>query len=332
MSQTELLPWMAERWEYVIRLYDQARLPHAMMINGAKGIGKLAFAHRLAEFLLCQQHKYGQPCGECRGCQLTGSHGHPDLHLLEPEDAGKPIKVDQVRALIDVINSTAQQGGFRVVIVNPVHEMNVAAANALLKTLEEPGRDTVLLLVTDRLGQVMPTIKSRCQRLDCPQPEASQAKPWVAQQLNVDDEKAARYLAMANGSPLSALNFAEKDVQEMRAELVKGLADVLKQRRTVVEVATQWQKLDLEQLLGWLQSLVADLVRVVTTQDEASIQQTDALNMLRAMAQRVSTAKLFGFVDQVTEARKSLLLRQNPNKQLLVETLLLAWLGLASQR
>jgi len=323
-------PWLEERWDYLARLYDQARLPHALLINGPEGIGKSEFASAFAQYLLCHQRANGQACGHCKSCQLSQSDGgHPDFYALLPEEPGKPIKVDQVRELTDFIYSTAQQGGYRIVVINPAHDMNIAAANALLKTLEEPGKDTILLLVTHRLGQVMPTIKSRCQRVDMVAPSADVAVPWVATELKVDDDKARHYLATANGSPLAALSFADDALRELRQQLISGLADVLKRRRSLIEVATQWQKLDLERLLSWLHGLLGDLARLVVSQDEEQLRHQDAANMLRALAKRVSSDKLFSYIDQVAEARRALLLRQNPNKQLLVESLLLGWLGLA---
>ncbi|MBY4677183.1 DNA polymerase III subunit delta' [Marinobacterium arenosum] len=324
----ELYPWLEERWRYLLNLHGQRRLPHALMINGAEGIGKGGFATLLARYLLCQQPVNEQSCGQCRSCQLNAVQGHPDLYRLEPDEPGKPIKVDQIRELTDFIYSTAQQGGYRIVIINPAHEMNVAAANALLKTLEEPGRDTVLMLLTHRLGQVMPTIKSRCQRVDMPLPAHALAASWVQQQLSVDTEQAARYLAMANGAPLAALGFADEETRQLRQELIKGLTDLLKQRRSVIEVAGQWHKLDLERLLSWLQSLVADLARAVLVGDGALLRQQDAGNMLKALAKRVPADKLFRYAEQLAEARKSLMLRQNPNKQLLMETLLAGWIEL----
>lgn len=323
-------PWLAERWDYLARLYEQARLPHALLINGPQGVGKSAFAHAFADYLLCHQRSDGHACGQCKSCLLSQSEaGHPDFYLLEPDEPGKPIKVDQVRELTDFVNSTAQQGGYRLVMIDPAHDMNIAAANALLKTLEEPGRDTILLLLTHRLGQVMPTIKSRCQRLDIAAPASEVAVPWVASQLQVNESQARLYLATANGAPLVALQCADDSLRELRQQLVGGLADILKRRRTLVEVSSQWQKLDLEKLISWLHSLLGDLARLQVSQDDCQLRHDDAANMLRALSKRVSSDRLFSYIDQVAEARRALLLRQNPNKQLLVESLLLGWIGLA---
>ncbi|MCV6591218.1 MAG: DNA polymerase III subunit delta' [Marinobacterium sp.] len=323
-------PWLGERWNYLIRLYNQARLPHALLINGPEGVGKAVFARAFSTYLLCQQRADGRACGYCKNCQLSQSDGgHPDLYVLEPEERGKPVRVDQVRELTNFVYSTAQQGGYRLVIIGPAHDMNVAASNALLKTLEEPGQETILLLLTHRLGQVMPTIRSRCQRVDIASPSLEVSVPWVAQKLQIEEEKSRQYLVSANSAPLAALAFEDGELGVLRQQLISGLADLLKRRRTLVEVSSAWQKLDLERMLGWLHGLLGDLARLQIGQGDQYLRHRDAENMLKALARRVSTESLFAYIDQVAETRRALLARTNPNKQLLIESLLLGWLGLA---
>lgn len=324
MAEAIVHPWFAERWQHLCGLHRDERLPHALIVHGAQGIGKSHFATAFAHYLLCQSPNGDEVCGQCRSCQLNAVHGHPDLFLLEPEEPGKPIKVDQIRGLTDFINSTAQQGGYRVVILNPADAMNIAAANALLKMLEEPGRDTVLMLLTDRLGQVMPTIKSRCQRVECPLPQEAEATAYVAAKLELAEDEAAHIVRINNGAPMAAMKYKESGLDEWRSQLIKGLADVLKKRRTVVEVAQSWQKADLEVMLGWLYGLLADASRAKLTGNE-QVQHADAQNMLQAIVRKADPVKLFQLASRVQEERKSLILRQNTNKQMLLERILLEW-------
>jgi DNA polymerase-3 subunit delta' len=111
---------------------------------------------------------------------LLKAGSHPDNFVLEPEEADKPIKVDQVRELVAFVVQTAQLGGRKVVLIEPVEAMNVNASNALLKSLEEPSGDTVLLLVSHQPSRLLPTIKSRCQQVACPQPSLAQSQAWLA--------------------------------------------------------------------------------------------------------------------------------------------------------
>ncbi|GGO87058.1 DNA polymerase III subunit delta' [Marinobacterium nitratireducens] len=325
----EVYPWLQERWRHVTRLHEAGRLPHALIVSGVQGIGKRAFAGALARYLLCQAPRDGEACGRCRSCVLHDSSGHPDLYELQPEEPGKPIRIDQVRELTVFLHSTAQQGGYRLVVLEPAEAMNVSAANALLKTLEEPGRETVLLLVSHRLGQVMPTIRSRCQRIDCHPPVPDLAAEWLAGRLQIDAAEARQLLGISLGSPIRALEYVQQDLVTLRRKFLAGLADILKQRRSALEVAQQLSKEDLELLLGWLYGWILDIVRVGATGDESYLRHTDVRNMLLAVARRAGPHSLYRLADLVHEERLSLMQRQNPNRQLLLERILLRWSELA---
>jgi DNA polymerase-3 subunit delta' len=324
----EIYPWLQERWLHLVGLHEQRRLPHALLINGPLGIGKRELARGLSRYLLCQTPTGAAACGACRSCVLFDSGGHPDLFHLTPDEPGKPVKVQQVRDLTGFLHSTAQQGGYRLVILEPAEAMNASAANALLKTLEEPGRDTILLLVTHRLGQVMPTIRSRCQRVDCHLPEPEQAAEWLAVQLKVEPDKARQLLSISLGSPIRARDLIELDLMLLRRTFLEGLADVLKQRRSALEVAQSLAKEDLELLLGWLYGWLLDTVRVLNTGDDSYLRHTDASNMLRAVARKADVQALYAFSDLIHQERVSLMQRLNPNRQLLLERILLGWSAL----
>ena len=324
-----VLPWLKERWQYLCDLKRQGRLPHALMVNGPKGIGKACFALATANYLLCKSPKDDAACGRCRSCELAQSSGHPDLYHLQPEEPGKPIKVDQIRQLTEFIYSTAQQGGYRVVIIDPAESMNVNAANALLKMLEEPGKDTVLLLITHRSGQVMPTIKSRCQRVDCAAPDGEMSTQWLATQLTMDSQDAEQLLRIAHNSPLQALAYKQQDYLGLRSKVLAGLADILKNRRSALEVAQTLHKDDLELILTWLYGLVNDIARLAAGQEDTELlRHKDVKNMLLAVSRRADPQRLFAFADEIHEARKLVMFRLNPNKQLLLEKLLHGWQSL----
>ncbi|RMG36493.1 MAG: DNA polymerase III subunit delta', partial [Gammaproteobacteria bacterium] len=144
-----LLPWQTDRWEELVARRRSGRFPHALLLSGPQGIGKRQFAHRVAAALVCDAtDPAAAPCGSCRSCRLVRSGTHPDIRWLTPEAEGKAIRVDAVRSLIDQSSLTTQAQGMRVFIVEPADAMNAAAANALLKTLEEPPASSCLLLVS----------------------------------------------------------------------------------------------------------------------------------------------------------------------------------------
>ncbi|HEX2199375.1 MAG TPA: DNA polymerase III subunit delta' [Burkholderiales bacterium] len=216
-------PWNEPLFESLRRRAE--RLPHALLIHGARGTGKLALAEHIAQFLLCESADPGRkPCGACEGCRWFRAGSHPDLRRLEPEalsrepadteegvapaKKGKPsteVKVEQVRELAGFLNLRSHRGRLRVALVHPAEAMNPSAANALLKGLEEPPAGAVFLLVSHRPAQLLPTIRSRCVSLPVALPPRDAALSWLAGQ---GAEDPARWLAYAGGAPLLALDYA----------------------------------------------------------------------------------------------------------------------------
>jgi DNA polymerase-3 subunit delta' len=209
-----------------------ARLPHALLIHGAPGVGKLELAERMTQLLLCEHADAARrPCGQCDACRWFVIGNHPDFRRVEPEALAKmplesaeaeegggeasparrtkqpslQIKIEQVRELADFLNLRSHRGGRRVALVHPAEDMNENAANALLKGLEEPPAGAMFMLVSDRPARLLPTIRSRCVAMAVPLPPKDVALKWLAAQ-NVKD--AERWLAYAGGAPLRALDYA----------------------------------------------------------------------------------------------------------------------------
>ena len=137
------LPWHEDAWASLNSSIDSGRLPHAVLISGDQGIGKLRLATALAQRLICSAEMVKYACGACKSCNLFTAGSHPDVTYLEPEEKGKAIKIDPVRKLCESLSKTAQQGGWKVAIIAPAEAMNINAANALLKNLEEPQGKTL---------------------------------------------------------------------------------------------------------------------------------------------------------------------------------------------
>ncbi len=331
--ETNLYPWFEPQWQRINQLYRTQKLPHALIINGIKGIGKLHFASSVAQLVLCQNLQPSGACLQCRSCLLFSSSGHPDLYHLSPQDsAGSKagpgsgqIKVDQVRDLSQFMQKSAQQGGYRVVVLAPAEAMNLSAANALLKTLEEPGEKCLLLLISHQLGQVMPTIKSRCQRVDCPVPEQSIAVEWLAQQLNIEAGPATQLLNVVHGAPLLGLGFKQGGDQSLRAEFFTGLKSILQKKTTAIDLAMSYAKADILMLLAWMYSLLVDIAKLHLIGADRKIVNSDMTKMLTALAKRSNIKAIYRLSDKVQAQRAALLAHQNPNKQLLLEDLLLDW-------
>ena len=252
-------PWSESVFEGVRQRV--ARMPHALLIHGARGVGKLALAERIAQFLLCEHPEPSRrPCGGCEGCRWFLAGNHPDFRRLEPEAlareipqgdderparrAAKPsteIKIDQVRELADFVNVGSHRGGARIALVHPAEDMNPYAANALLKGLEEPPPGAVFVLVSHRPARLLPTIRSRCVALPVSIPPREAALGWLAGQ-GVKD--AGRWLAYAGGAPLLALEYA---AQGPALERLIRSPDLVDDREGLERLAEALQKSALDQ-------------------------------------------------------------------------------------
>lgn len=213
-----LHPWFESAWLEM----KLGNMPHAVLLHGQAGIGKLDFALHLAKALLCESSEgtHSKPCGVCEACHWFDTGNHPDFvgvvpesqaHLLPQEEmqgdgledkpkrgkkkaddegeekadkkASVVIKVDQIREALDGITTSPHRGIQRVVLINPIETLPTVSANTLLKNLEEPPDSTLFILVSDRLDRILPTIRSRCRLIALPRPSVSQALQWLEQEI-----------------------------------------------------------------------------------------------------------------------------------------------------
>jgi DNA polymerase-3 subunit delta' len=268
----DLYPW--QRAPAREALARRASWPQGLLVTGPRGIGKRVLALNLARALLCETPRPdGSACGTCASCGYVAAGQHPDLSLVEPfriEDDGEvkrldSIPIEQVRMLTDWSELTSHRGVAKVAVIAPADLLNVYAANALLKTLEEPPPATSFLLVTHQPGRVPPTIRSRCLRLSAPRPSSEEAAAWLAQQGVAD---AANVLAQADGAPLLALALADPSWQQERSVWLSALAKPASLPAVAlaarVETGPRDERKDrLALVIDWLLAWTADLARVV---------------------------------------------------------------------
>jgi DNA polymerase-3 subunit delta' len=326
----EAYPWQDSLWQ---QLAGRGQHAHAYLLHGPKGIGKRALAERLMARLLCQRPEGLDACGQCKSCLLLKAGSHPDNYILEPEEADKAIKVDQVRELVSFVVQTAQLGGRKVVLIEPVESMNTNAANALLKSLEEPSGDTVLLLVSHQTSRLLPTIKSRCVQQACPLPCEAMSLAWLAQALpDCSEEERVELLTLAAGSPLAAVTLQAQGVREQRALVVDGVKKLLKQQQSPTQLAEGWNAIPLLLLFDWFCDWSSLILRYQLTQDEAGLGLVDMRKVLQYLAQKSSQDKVLNIQDWILAQRQKVLSKANLNRVLLLEALLVQWAGLPAQR
>lgn len=257
------LPWHAEHWARLQARRQRDALPHALLLCGAAGLGKRAFAQRFVQGLLCKAPAGGDPCGHCRSCLLVAAGTHPDVislsfGLRKDGVQRSEIVVDQIRELSARLAMSSQFGGWQVVTIDPADALNPAAANALLKTLEEPSAQTMLLLLADAPWRLPQTIRSRCQRIEFHLPAAADALAWL-QAEGVRDAAAA--LTAAGGNPGLARAWAQEGALERRLEVRKDLAALAAGRGQPLDVVKRWLDNEPAQRLWFAAQAVGDEVK-----------------------------------------------------------------------
>lgn len=334
-------PWHAPAWATLAARID-SNLPHALLLHGPAGTGKRRFADAFAAFLLCTAPVHGRACGRCKSCQLVAAGSHPDLLVVVPEamradadpaadgeSSGKKrkpsreIRIDEIRRLIGFAAQTAQFSGRRVVVLAPAQAMNTNAANALLKTLEEPGAGTLLMLVTDAPALLPATVRSRCQPLALPAPARADALAWLAPQ--VGGESAAADLLNAAGAPLRALELhrTEGDWPARRRTLATLLVATLCGEESAVRCADALAKAPEALVMDWLPGLLADAARLSAGASANLLSNPDLADLLRRLVESRSMQPLFLLGDDLSRLRQQFQSNSGLNRPLLWEEVLL---------
>ncbi len=317
--------WLDSNWTHIQQMLAQQRLPHGLVLSGLPGLGKQQLAAALAARLLCHQPEQWA-CDTCKSCRLRQAGSHPDLQRLQPEAAGKAIVIDMVRKLQPWLAATAQQGGVKVVLIEPANELNINAANALLKNLEEPGKDTYFILLHHWPKPLLATVRSRCQVTTVAPPAADQGQNWLLQQQpEAKTEDLLQVLQMAHGAPLLALDYYHAEAPQLRHQTLVDLTAILRNQSSVSQVAESWVKAPVQQLLDWWLQWQQDLIRLKQTNDEQQVINQDVLKLLQAVARKAEIEAVFSLYDETLQALNSISQRRNVNQQLLLEKLLYGW-------
>jgi DNA polymerase-3 subunit delta' len=328
---TEIFPWQQEPWRQIWVSKEKNRLAHALLLIGVDGLGKSQFARALAGAVLCSQSSdQGVRCGVCHGCCMVTAKSHPDLMIIEPEETGKKIGVDQIRDVIKNVNETTLKGGFRVIVIHPATAMNVNAANALLKTLEEPTPNTLLILVSNQGLRLPATIISRCQKVMFAKPSTADALSWLKPQINDDKIDLQLLLKLADGAPLKALALQKNDLLSLRRELYQEFNLLSCGQADPLQVASKCQDRDHLTVVDLLLSWLTDLIRFKLTQDPANLMNADYKAEITKMSLALLQSNLLAYVDHLQQARTDLASSINLNKQLLFENIFIRWVAYVS--
>jgi DNA polymerase-3 subunit delta' len=308
----ELYPWQVTTWQTLQGL--RARLPNAILLQGAQGIGKFDLAVNFAQSLLCETPRAdGLACQTCSSCRWFLQDSHPDYRLIQSEalnaadeveekaSAKKPskeISVEQIRQLANFTNLSAHRGGYRLIVINPAESMNTNSANSLLKTLEEPTDKLLFILVTHKPQQLLPTILSRCLSVPVSTPSAEVGAAWLAQQ---GISQAHNLLAQSGFAPLLALQWqAAGEGAEERAQLLAAISQPA--QLDVLALAESLQRSSPVTIVHCLQQWCYDLASAKLTGVVRYFPEQSAV--LQKLGAVISTMNLLSFHKELLIARK----------------------------
>lgn len=314
-------PWQQKQWQRLCDCITLNRLPHALLLLGPQGVGKLNFSAALVERVLCRQPRDGLACGQCKSCLLYLSGNHPDFKVIECLPKKKNISIDQIRAVGDFMNKQAQLSGYRCVVIANAEQMSESAANALLKVLEEPGEQSLFVLVSHSAGSLKPTIKSRCQMIRFVVPPSAQALQWLAPLVN-SSEQAQTLLNLSGGAPVAAKEAQQWRWLDQREVIAKQLLALRLRQAEELMVANTWQSVPPLELLLWLYNWTLDCLKlsqglVIVNQDLAPV--------LGRIVDTIERDSLFYFSEAVLESYLLLAHEGNPNILLMLEGLTIRW-------
>jgi len=305
---SHLMPWQQEQWQALQNMRNDGRLPHALLFAGPRGLGKAQFALEFIYSLFCLTPTADKSaCRTCRTCALLAAETQPDFRILQPEETGKTIKIEQVRNHLDWLKQSSQQGNLKILLIQSAERLNMAASNALLKTLEEPGRQTLIILVTHQPNLLAATIYSRCQLVKFTLPPTQIAKAWLEAQLPGKVDDINFLLTLAGGAPLRAYELAETEIEEKYRIWTAGLQKLLSGHISPLSLAKEWQKAESTALLDYLIWVINFYLK-----GEKPI-----------ISLNIKPQKLFELYDKLIRNRELLRTHQGLNDYLLLEDILI---------
>ena len=258
-----IYPWLeAVDTEFSERLKND-RLPHALLMSGPRDTGKVALATRFLASVLCLENQH-PACGSCRSCQLLNSGAHPDGHTItfeenpnKPGELRKELVIDQVRRLISALHLTNTFSRRKAALIYPVEAMNTHTVNALLKTVEEPPGETVIILVSHDIARLPATIRSRCQNLQVRLPGFASGLEWLCNASGVDRPEAETALKAAAGSPLKALRMLRDGSTDQYRLVTSALNDLRSGGMSPGAAVAALAEVEPEMLWSWISLLAA---------------------------------------------------------------------------
>jgi len=316
-------PWLNAPYRQLIAQYAGGRGHHALLLHAAAGNGDDALVYGISRWLICQQRNGEKSCGTCHSCRLMLAGNHPDYHVLAPEKGKSSLGIEPIRQVIETLYSHAQQGGAKVVWLAQAEALTEAAANALLKTLEEPPANTYFLLGCREPSRLLATLRSRCFYWHLNSPDEQLSLQWLNRQAVGNPTDCLTALRLHDGAPIAAEQLLQPERWQQRSTLCGVLHDALL-GQDMLALLPVLNHDNVAERLHWLCSLLIDAMK--WQQGAAGfVLNQDRLPLVQQLATRLSAASLQHIVQQWLHCRHQLLSVVGVNRELLLTEQLLSW-------
>lgn len=307
--------------DYLKKIIAEEKFPHAVIFAGIEGIGKRLAAELCAAALLCENPHDGEPCGTCESCHLVAARSHPDFYVVEAEETktARNIKIGQIRDMQAEASLRPINSARRVVIIDGAELMNKAAANCLLKTIEEPPSQTIFILLTANRSNLLMTIRSRCMTINFDKLAATAIRDELILR-GVENSEAQRLSVIAGGSFGRALMLKDSGGAQLRETVLNTIEKISRAELTSEEIFTQGT-----QVADWSRDKFADFIihtqkilRDICFAEEFELHNPDLAPRLREI--KISERKISAMIETGADFHRRL--KSNANLRLLAEAYL----------
>ncbi|WP_180053393.1 DNA polymerase III subunit delta' C-terminal domain-containing protein [Acinetobacter sp. YH12236] len=319
----QIYPWQQQVWDTLTGRFP--KLGHGLLFYGKKGCGKEAFAQQFLAWVLCLNRQPDGPCGECGSCQWLKADTHPNYVYISTDEDNKKqnakIKIEKIRDLLPFVQQTVD--GWRVIVIEPAEALNIASSNALLKTLEEPGENIVIILLADHYLKLPATIRSRLQHFALDRISSVQFSEFVEAQLpEAGSSQQQLLMNLSNQMPLQAIEVAQSSWLPLRQEFMEDWKKLVIQKNMPIAIATQWNKsLSFGEFGQMFEYLLSDLICVKLNQAVKNIDLD-----FNVLAEQYSLETLFKIYEDFQRAKQYL--EQNVQSNLVLDELCIKLMNL----
>ncbi|QQN87090.1 DNA polymerase III subunit delta' [Acinetobacter variabilis] len=319
----QIYPWQQQVWDTLTGRFP--KLGHGLLFYGKKGCGKEAFAQQFLAWVLCLNRQPKGPCGECGSCQWLKADTHPNYVYISTDEDNKKqnakIKIEKIRDLLPFVQQTVD--GWRVIVIEPAEALNIASSNALLKTLEEPGENIVIILLADHYLKLPATIRSRLQHFALDRISSAQFSKYVEAQLpEAGSSQQQLLMNLSNQMPLQAIEVAQSSWLPLRQEFMEDWKKLVIQKNMPMAIATKWNKsLSFGEFGQMFEYLLSDLICVKLNQAVKNIDLD-----FNVLAEQYSLETLFKIYEDFQRAKQYL--EQNVQSNLVLDELCIKLMNL----